>query len=324
MNRPEPLFQWAFRSPPDPFGNKNYFFVQNCCIIGTAVFVSDSVFKLCEQLPDKLFFCSADGKTLLVYPGANSDAYTVPKGVTTIGYEAFSGNNLKSVTLPEGLKEIGQKAFSGCTELSSVTFPSTLEEIGEGAFERRELTEIALNDGLKTISNRAFYGTKSYTSLTIPDSVTTIEMDAFRGNHYADTNELTPVETRTVAIGSGLENLGQGAFAGLDIDSFTVAPQNEHFKADGPLLLSKDGRTLYACAGAAGPEVHIPDGVEEILPSAFDAVPALTDIYLPNSLYRMSSASFDSSKAKTITFHCPSGSEAALIAETQGYTWVEE
>ena len=265
--------------------------------------------------------CSADGKTLLAYPRQREVDCTVPESVEEIGTKAFSDSEIESVVLPEGVKRVGISAFNPSYNLASVTLPSSLETIDAYAFSSTKIQKLQLNEGLVTIGHDAFSGAEAYEAISIPDSVRSIGRSAFaRG--FSD--ELTPVESRTIQIGKGLETLGDGAFMGLGVDNFTVDPENPFLKADGPFLLSKDGRILYACAGSAGPDVRIPEGVEAIRAYAFYVTPNMTDVYLPESLLRMGSSAFNVWDEQPVVFHCPAGSEAALIAKTGGYTVEEE
>ena len=107
---------------------------------------------------------------------------SIPEGVTSIGYFAFSGcSNLTAITIdannkvydsrnnsnaiietnsntlilgcsatiiPEGVTSIGYFAFSGCSNLTSITIPEGVTSIGYGAFENcSSLTSITIPEG---------------------------------------------------------------------------------------------------------------------------------------------------------------------------------
>lgn len=64
---------------------------------------------------------------------------TIPKNITVIGAEAFSGcKNLTSVTFSANTKIIGSKAFYNCKKLKFVDFYSNkkLTKVGSGAFKK--------------------------------------------------------------------------------------------------------------------------------------------------------------------------------------------
>jgi hypothetical protein len=60
-------------------------------------------------------------------------AVTLPKGIESIGIEAFGDTNLMSINFPTTLKSIGAKAFYH-TSLSSIVIPETVTDIGAQAF----------------------------------------------------------------------------------------------------------------------------------------------------------------------------------------------
>lgn len=87
-------------------------------------------------LKDK-FLLDKTGKTLYAYLTDNNGTLKLPKGVTTIGPEAFAfSRNLKQVILPDSLETIGTKAFFKCQTLQTLTFPKKVSKIGEKSFYR--------------------------------------------------------------------------------------------------------------------------------------------------------------------------------------------
>ena len=198
------------------------------------------------------FLCTKDGKTLLaapcplqtevvpnsvttIAPGAFDTFgwdYTVahqrytlklPKGLKTIGAEAFAYSELVEVELPEGVTSVGASAFEGCTHLERIVFPSTLKTIERytAAGVNDEL-EVQLPEGVTTLREHAFGGSNIPT-VTVPASVQTIEGGAlpakiffFSGKpparvharafdaHYGDEtyeSELKPGEVETFGVG---------------------------------------------------------------------------------------------------------------------------
>ena len=97
---------------------------------------------------------TADGKTLLKYPGGRKDEhYDVPAGTEEIAERAFTDNgmgiSLKSVSLPIGLKKIGKYAFADCGNLLSLAVPLTVKELAPDAFAHCvSLERLSLPNGL--------------------------------------------------------------------------------------------------------------------------------------------------------------------------------
>ena len=151
------------------------------CIGITSITIPNSVasignyaFSNCLKLKEFIVasgnnnYSTADGilfdkeKTRLIsYPlGKEATNYTIPDGVITIAYRAFSNcTNLMSITTPKTLRVISDYIFSGCTGLTSVT----------------------IGNGISSIESGAFWGCTGLTSITIPNSVYAISDDAFEG-----------------------------------------------------------------------------------------------------------------------------------------------
>lgn len=86
-----------------------------------------------------------DGK-LVAFAPAGLTEYTVPKGVETVGEQAFAEcSGLTSVTVSEGVTEIGANAFILCTSLAYVDIPGSITSIGDSAFAGcRELENVTV------------------------------------------------------------------------------------------------------------------------------------------------------------------------------------
>lgn len=101
--------------------------------------------------------------------------------VKAIGEKAFSGRYLISVTIPKGVTSIGNNAFSGCGSLRDITLYEGIIDIGDYAFYRCEnLESITLPDSVVTIGKYAFSSCNSLTHITMPNSLTGIEEGMFK------------------------------------------------------------------------------------------------------------------------------------------------
>ena len=100
---------------------------------GTAKIVGYNGKKSEVKIPSKI-----DGKKVTMigknafYPKYSPDSdniksITIPKGVTRIGFSAFSDcTNLKTVKIPSGVKKIEADTFSGCSATLCISCPSPL------------------------------------------------------------------------------------------------------------------------------------------------------------------------------------------------------
>ncbi len=97
-------------------------------------------------LPDYFGLCLTDKLT----------SVTLPTGYTQIGNYAFSSKpNLSMVNLPRGLQTIGDNAFD-MTMIKDIRLPNSLLTIGKEAFKQTKLTAISFPKELKSIGDKAF------------------------------------------------------------------------------------------------------------------------------------------------------------------------
>ena len=118
-----------------------------------------------------------DGTRLYSYPGGmNEESYTVPDGVTWIGYGAFSSNeNIVSIELPASVCDLCGGCFDGCGRLETVNLPESITYLGAYMFrDCSSLKSIEIPKGVKNISEQAFFGCTSLKVIDIPANVTFI------------------------------------------------------------------------------------------------------------------------------------------------------
>lgn len=110
-----------------------------------------------------------DGGIRLTGWTGTGKSLTVPqtvdgKPVTAIADGAFRDRSLESVTVPEGVVSVGWFAFSGCYRLSFVRLPASVTTIGYGAFEN-------CASGLRFSCPSGSYASRYASSYGIPTSV---------------------------------------------------------------------------------------------------------------------------------------------------------
>lgn len=290
-------------------------------------FIGNGIFGSCYNLrnivvdPANKIFDSRDNCNavirkshgILVVGCANTH---IPKGVTQIGYSAFSNCcSLESITIPEGVTQIGGFAFSSCIDLKSISLPQSLEHI----------------------DNDAFTGCTSLQSVVIPKNVEVIERSLFRscnqlksitvekGNKRYDSrqncNAIIETESNKLiaaCVGTrlieGIEEIGEYAFDGVplydlhipksvtsaerwafsgcdNLKSITVDEDNPTYTspAGSNVLLTKDGKTLIKGC----PTSIIPQGVTTIGEEAFSRVNIIAPFFfLPEGLKEIGHMAF--------------------------------
>ena len=186
------------------------------------------------------------------------------------GY-TLSENGTLTISSQTGMTNWAQNGRgSNYSKIKSVTITGDVTEIVENAFAScSNLTEVTIEAaGITGIGAVAFLNTKNLTTIQIPASVTTI---------------------------------GDGAFWGSGISTFTVAEGGSSFKADNDdkALLTYDGKTLFTFAPKATGSYTIPSGVITIGPYSFQGT-ALTSLEIPSSVTSIGDGAFESSALTSI------------------------
>jgi len=131
---------------------------------------------------------------LIQCPAGMSGDYTIPDGVTSIGFGSFEGCRLTRIAIPNITTMIEDQAFMYCSNLTSVAIPNS---VGADAFQGCVgLTNVILSPGVRSIGEFAFYSCPGLTTVTIPDSVTNIGTSAFYGSGV--TNPVLPRNVKYV------------------------------------------------------------------------------------------------------------------------------
>lgn len=138
------------------------------------------------------------------FQGTGFTSFTVPPGVTSLPNYLFDSANLRSITMHAGVTSIGEYAFYR-SRIESIDLPDGLTTIPVGAFNQAGyLTSVDLPANLSSIGVQAFRWTALTGTLTMPSGVTDIGLEAFLDSHLS-----------TIVLNSGLQTIGERAFAGL-------------------------------------------------------------------------------------------------------------
>ncbi len=111
---------------------------------------------------------SINGNSLVKYNGTDANL-TLPKTITTIGKDAFSGNNsIVKVTIPDSVRTIDFAAFENCKNLKEVIIPSSVKAIGSSAFcGCANLKTINIPKKCESIGSAAFAGCDKLATISV-------------------------------------------------------------------------------------------------------------------------------------------------------------
>ena len=156
------------------------------------------------------------GETLLAYAEGNAEtSYSIPKGVTSIGVNAFYRcSSLTSITIPERVTSIGAQAFSNCSNLTSITIPEGVTSIGDSAFYYcSSLISITIPERVTSIGTYAFSRCSGLTQITINGDISTLGSNAFSdctslSNAFSDCTSLTKL-----TLGANVKSIPSNLFS---------------------------------------------------------------------------------------------------------------
>ena len=236
----------------------------------------------------------------------------LPKGITTIGDDAFSYNtSLTSIKIPNTVTTIGKRAFRGCTNLTSIEIPDSVTYIGDYCFYGcNRLQKIKLSKKIQTINQRLLQGCSSLTEIEIPEGVKSIGFQAF-----CNCNKLT-----TITLPASLTSFNGTAIAGLSrLTEVKVADGNNSFKFENGILLSKDGKKMYM-ALLTLTEINVPNGVVSIVGDTLSGSSA-TKIILPDTVSSNLSVTVFNGMNKLSTIELSSTSKNLKLVDGNLYSY---
>lgn len=180
----------------------------------------------------------------------------------------------------------GWKVEGTALTISSQIGMTNWMQYGQGS-NAKAVKSVTITGNVTEIVGSAFSSCSNLTQVTITAAgITGIGMFAFQ-----NTTSLTTIE-----IPASVTTIGENAFAGSGITSFTVAESNSSFKtdADGKALLTYDGKTLFVFAPSATGSYTIPSEVETIGSYSFWNT-AITSLEIPGTVKIIGDDAFASS-----------------------------
>lgn len=239
-----------------------------------------------------------DGKTLLQYAvGKESEKFTIPNSVTSIGAHAFDGGwNLKSIVIPGSVKSIGSYAFYGCWNLLSVIIPNSVTSIDDYVFANcTHLTSVLLPDSVTSIGEGAFLNTEIYNNDFYWDNDV-----LYIGNHLIKAKDITGY----YKVNEGTLTIAASAFAGCarlvsvvipasvtSIDKYTFSGCDELVFVTLPSSVKTIGESAFAgCENLYSLVIH--NGLTSIGKGAFEDCIGMTSIVIPSTITEIGDGAF--------------------------------
>ena len=262
----------------------------------------------------------ATDTTKITYIGNNTiKRVVIPEGVEYIDAYAFANlTALEEVVFPSTLEAIEYGAFFNCTSLKSVKGLEHVKLINQNAFANCNIQNDLSLDNIHAIGDYAFANNRNLKSVSFSSTLSSIGAYAFMGNSRLTDFDVskcgtvkygpyvlmscTSLETvtmhtnviptgsfyncrnlKTVNIGPTVSTIGEYAFTGTSVDTFTVEAGNTTYKPanNEKYLLSYDGKTLLLVAPKARGEFNL-TGVTTVGLGAFAGNSAITSVYMPD------------------------------------------
>lgn len=241
----------------------------------TAIYSNDALVEV--VLPETL---TTLGRYALAYNDALNNV-VVPAGVTVIPESCFARNSsMTNIEIKGQYTSIGNGAFYK-VPLKEITIPATCKSIGDNAFQLcEELAKVTLNEGLETLSDGAFRQCPKLTEITLPESLVTL-----------DDNVFLEAGLTSVNIPANVKTIGNATFGQTQITAFTVAENNEQYKAVDGVVYTKDGLILAAYPTKGAAEYTVLDGCRGIGGGAFYAA-QIQKLTLPETMRAFDSYAF--------------------------------
>ena len=247
------------------------------------------------------YFCDMDGivydkakTTLIVYPLAKGENYTVPASVTNIDILNSRLYDFVNITIADGSKmfvtEDGVTYNADKTKVircdtsktGAYVMPDTVTSIADNAFYGcAQLTSVKISDNVTDIVYNAFADCGALAQVTLPSKLTSIECWAFTGCE----------KLASIAFPGTLQAIGEEAFAYSGLTSVSL-PKS---------ITDLGNRAFLSCENLTS--VNLPDTMTYLGNSAFENCIGLTEVVLPQSMIEVGDGAFyGCENLKTVSF----------------------
>ena len=273
--------------------------VVNVPVAASLAFYNCTALSTITVNPSNTTYRSVDGvlfnknqTTLVLYPLGKPGGYTIPAGVTNLGYFAFYlCANLTGITIPSSVTQIDIGALSHCQNLTNVTIPSSVTSLGDAAFRScSSLTNITISSSVTSIGDYAFANCSSLPSVAIPQGVISLGSGVF-----SSCNSLT-----NLTIPASVTSIGTQAFYDdSHLAAIIVDPSNTNYSSLDGVLFDRNQTKLIQCPGGKTGNYSIPPGVTNLADSAFYNCRQLTRITIPSGVTQLGTYEFYSCTSLT-------------------------
>ena len=268
--------------------------------------ISDSAFIDCTNLynltidsanetyevEDGIIYTKDNSTLIMLAPMSEREIITIRDGIKKCNLTICK--SMKTLNLPSSIEYISGKMFYGIELLEAINIPESnayyMEEDGyiyskDGKtliYVVPTKTKIQINNIVETINTSAINGS-NVTEIIIPDSVKNIQKEIFK-----NTRKLKKIE-----IGSGVINLDPSfkSWSNNEWLELTIDNNNQNYKVDGNLILTKDGKEVVTYINKEQTQV-VPEGVETLQHNSFEDFRNATEIILPSSLKNIRANTF--------------------------------
>lgn len=210
------------------------------------------LFSGCTALTSIEIPASVTTLSSYVFAGSSLSTITFKGTITELPNYAFDGAKFSEFTIPESVTTLGTGCFQNCTALTKISGGKAVTELSDNLFNGCEKLATIENDlwtDLKTLGDNVFKGCKALTGESFKDHLNDatavidtgwgydeISEGVFAGTGITDLTWLPQTWTKIgdnwfegctgltkVQIPAQVESIGSGAFAGINLQEFSVA-----------------------------------------------------------------------------------------------------